>query len=207
MVKSHLPSAFRQHLGCRLLLPAMLAISLHHVAQAAAVLTTTTLALSSASVAAPAAVTLTASVVGGGAAITTGAVTFCDASAAECQNSSIVGTAQLNGSTAVLKIVPSIGVHTYLAKFNATTAAAASTSTVQTLTVTGKDPTSTTLVVSGNPSGYTLTATVAGMAGHPPLLSGTVSFQDTTDGNYILGTGALATPTFTQRFTQPNPPI
>jgi Bacterial Ig-like domain (group 3)/FG-GAP-like repeat len=207
MWKSHLPPAFRQHLGCRLLLPAMLAISLHHVAQAAAVLTTTTLTLSSASVAAPAAVTLTASVVGGGAAITTGAVTFCDASAAECQNSSIVGTAQLNGSTAVLKIVPSIGVHTYLAKFNATTAAAASTSTVQTLTVTGKDPTSTTLAVSGNPSGYTLTATVAGMAGHPPLLSGTVSFQDTTDGNYVLGTGALGTPTFTQRFTQPNPPI
>jgi hypothetical protein len=204
----HLSSSLRQRLGFRLFLPAMLAVALSQVAQAAAAVpTTTTLVLSSATVAAPAAVTLTASVSGGGASITTGAVTFCDASAMECQNSSIVGTAQLNGTTAVLKIIPSIGVHTYTARFNATATATASTSSVQTLTVTGQDPTSTTLVASGNLNGYTLTATVAGMAGHPPLLSGTVSFQDTTDGNYVLATGTLGAPTFTQQFAQPNPPI
>jgi Bacterial Ig-like domain (group 3)/FG-GAP-like repeat len=207
MWKSHPPPALRRRLGFRFVLTAALAIALPYVAQADAVSTSTTLTLSSATVVAPAAVTFTASVTGGGAPITAGAVTFCDAAAAECQNSSIVGTAQLDGATAVLKIIPSIGVHAYVAKFNATASAAASTSTVQTLTVTGQDPTSTTLVASGNPSGYTLTATVTGIAGRPPLLSGAVSLQDTTDGNYVLGTGTLGAPTYTQRFTQPNPPI
>jgi hypothetical protein len=198
------PSACSQRLAFRLVLSVLLTIALPYAAQAAAVSTTTTLVLSSSTIASPAAVTLTASVVGGGAPVTTGIITFCDALAAECQNSSIVGTAQLNGTTAVLKIIPAIGVHTYVAKFNATATALASTSASQTLTVTGQYPTSTTLVASGNPEGYGLTATVVGMAGHPPLLSGTVSFQDTTDGNYVLGTGLLGAPVFGQSFSQPN---
>jgi hypothetical protein len=194
-------------LSLRLFLPALIAAALPPMAQAAAAPTTTTLVLSSPTVASPAAVTLTASVVSGTTPITTGTITFCDASAAECQNSAIVGTAQLNGPTAILKIIPAIGVHTYLAKFGATATAAASTSVTQTLTVTGQNPTSTTLLASGGPSGYGLTATVVGVAGHPPFLSGTVSFQDTTDGNYVLGTAMLGAPTFAQSFIQPNAPI
>ncbi len=200
-------SAFRRRLGLRLFLPALLTTVLPHSAQAAAPNTTTTLVLSSATVASPAAVTLTASVVSGATPVTTGNITFCDTSVPECQNSAIVGTAQLNGPTAIIKIIPAIGVHTYVAKFSATATAAASTSVSQTLTVTGKNPTSTTLVASGGPSGYGLTATVVGVAGHPPLLSGTVSFQDTTDGNYVLGTATLGAPTFAQSFVQPNAPI
>jgi hypothetical protein len=103
MWKSHPPPALRRRLGFRFVLTAALAIALPYVAQADAVSTSTTLTLSSATVVAPAAVTFTASVTGGGAPITAGAVTFCDAAAAECQNSSIVGTAQLDGATAVLK--------------------------------------------------------------------------------------------------------
>jgi hypothetical protein len=198
-------SACRQRLNLRLFLPVLLTFVLPYAAQGAAVPTTTTLVLSSSTVASPALLTLTASVTGGGAPITEGTVIFCDTTlGAECQNSYIVGTAQLNGASATLKIVPAIGVHTYVAKFSATATEAASTSTAQTLTVTGKNPTSTTLVATGNPEGYGLTATVTGMAGRLPLLSGTVSFQDTTDGDYVLGTGVLGAPVFGQSFSQPN---
>ena len=178
------------------------------VAQAAGVATVTTLALSSATVASPAPVTLTASVTAGGSTVTTGSVTFCDASAPECQNTSIVGTGQLNGTTAAIIITPAIGVHTYKAIFNGTAADAASTSATQTLTVSGKNPTSTSIAVSGNLNGYGLTATVVGVAGHPPLLSGTVSFEDTTNNNYVLGTGTLGPPAFAQSFIPgPGSPI
>ena len=179
------------------------------VAQAGGVATATTLTLSAPTVAFPAPVTaLTASVTAGGSAVTTGSVTFCDASATECQNTSIVGTGQLNGTTATIKIVPAIGVHTYKAIFNGTAANAASTSATQTLTVNGKNPTSTSIAVSGNLNGYGLTATVVGVAGHPPLLSGTVSFEDTTNGDFVLGTGTLGPPAFAQSFIPgPTSPI
>ena len=72
--------------------------------------------------------------------------------------------------------------------FNGTTAAAPSTSSAQNLTVTGLYPTTTAIAATGNPSGYGLTATVVGYANHPPLLSGTVSFQDTSNGDFVLGT-------------------
>jgi hypothetical protein len=173
-------------------------------AHAAGVSTVTTLTLSSTTVASPAAVTLTAAVTAGGAAVTAGTVTFCDASAAECQNTSIVGTGQINGNAAVIKIIPAIGVHTYKAIFNGTATNATSTSATQSLTVSGQYPTSTSLAVSGNPNGYGLTATVVGVAGHPPLLSGTVSFQDTTNNNYVLGVGTLGAPAFAQSFVQAN---
>lgn len=194
----------------RLLLSALLAIAtaLPNMAQAGAVSTVTTLALSSPSVASPAAVTLTASVVAGGAPVSAGTVTFCDASAPLCEDSAIVGKAQLNGGTAKLKFIPGIGVHTYKAIFSATSTAAGSTSTAQTLTVTGLYPTTTSIAATGNPSGYGLTATVVGFANNPPLLTGTVSFQDTSNGNFVLGTALLGPPTFAEGFVQaPGSPI
>jgi hypothetical protein len=194
----------------RLLLSALLAIAtiLPHAAWAGAVPTVTTLTLSSPSVASPTAVTLTASVVAGGAPVTTGSVTFCNASATYCEDAAIIGKAQLTGGTAKFKFVPGIGVHTYKAIFNGTTTAAGSISTTQTLTVTGLYPTTTTIGATGNPSGYDLTATVVGFATHPPLLTGTVSFQDTTVGNFVLGTASLGPPTFGQSFVPaPGSPI
>jgi hypothetical protein len=169
----------------------------------AAVSTVTTLTLSPQStIAAPAAVTLTASVTGGGAQLTTGSITFCNASAALCEDAAVVGSAQLTAAgTATLKIIPAIGIHTYNAIFSATATAASSTSTRQTLTVTGLYPTSTAIASTGTSSGYGLTATVVGVANHPPVLAGNVSFNDTTDGNYLLGTAPLGAPAFTQGFT------
>src|ERR1700678_3976051 len=167
--------------------------------QAAPLPTTTTLTLSSPLGAAPTEVALTASVTGSPVP-STGTVTFCNASARLCEDAAILGKAQLVAGTATLRIIPAIGIHTYKAVFNGTTTAAKSTSTAQTLTVTGLYPTTTTITDTGNPSGYGLTATVLALGSNSPLLTGTVSFQDTSAGNYVLGTATLGTPTFSESF-------
>ena len=195
------------------LLPALLAIAnaLSIAANAAAPATTTTLTLSAPSVVWHQPVRLIAQVTAaGGAAVPGGTVTFCDVSGTytRCEDSAIVGRALLLGLTAQINFVPSIGTHKYTAMFNGTNAAAGSTSSAQTLTVTGLYPTTTSITASGNPSGYQLTATVIGFANHPPLLSGTVSFQDTSNSNFVLGTGSLGAPSFGESFVPaPGSPI
>ncbi len=198
----HLSACARPRRGrnTTLLLSALMAVTLPNAAQAAAVPSATTLVLSSPSVASPAAVTLTASVAAGGAPVASGSVIFCDASAPRCEDSAIVGTAQLTAGTAKLKYIPGIGTHKYTAVFTGTAAATASSSSVQTLTVTGLYPTTTAIAATGNPSGYDLTATVVGYANHPPVLAGTVSFQDTSNGNFVLGTAPLGAPTYAENF-------
>ena len=180
------------------LLPAFLAvaIALPIAVHAAALPTVTTLTLSSPSVSWHTPVQLTAQVTAGGAPVTAGTVTFCDLSGpyTRCEDSAIVGKAQITGAGAQINIIPAIGTHKYTAIFNGTNAAAASTSAPQTLTVTGLYPTTTSIAASGNPSGYQLTATVVGFANQPPTLSGTVSFQDTSNGNFVLGTASLGAP-------------
>jgi hypothetical protein len=200
----HLSARVRPRRGrnTKLLLSALMAVTLPYAAQAAAVPSVTTLTLSSSSVASPTAVTLTASVVAGGAPVATGSVTFCDASAPRCEDSAIVGKAQLTAGTAKLKYIPGIGTHKYTAIFTGTAAATASSSSVQTLTVTGLYQTTTAIAATGNPSGYDLTATVVGYANHPPVLAGTVSFQDTSNGNFVLGTAPLGAPTYAENFPQ-----
>ncbi len=94
-----------------------------------------------------------------------------------------------------------MATHKYTAIFTGTAAAAGSTSSAQTLTVTGLYPTTTAIAATGNPSGYDLTATVVGYANHPPVLAGTVSFQDTSNGNFVLGTAPLGAPTYAETFT------
>jgi hypothetical protein len=179
-------------------------------AHAAALPTTTTLTLSSQAVAWHTPVKLTAQVTAGGAAVTEGSVTFCDLSGpyTRCEDSAIVGKAQITGAGAQINIIPAIGPHKYTAMFNGTNAAAAGPSNAQTLTVTGLYPTTTSIAASGNPSGYQLTATVVGFANYPPLhlptLSGTVSFQDTSNNNFVLGTASLVQPpSFAETFVQP----
>jgi hypothetical protein len=191
-------------LTSRLVLTATCTLAM--AAQAAPLPTTTTLTLSSSSVASPAKVMLTASVTAGGAPVTAGFITFCDVTGLYplCEDSAVVGRAQLNGATATFSLIPAIGSHKYTAMFTGTTAAAPSTSSAQSLTVTGLYPTTTAIAATGNPSGYGLTATVVGYANHPPLLAGTVSFQDTSNGDFVLGTAPLGTPAVAETFTQAN---
>ena len=180
------------------LLPAFLAVAvaLPIAVHAAALPTVTTLTLSSPSVSWHTPVQLTAQVTASGAPVTAGTVTFCDLSGpyTRCEDSAIVGKAQITGTGAQINIISTIGTHKFTAIFNGTNAAAASTSAPQTLTVTGLYPTTTSIAASGNPSGYQLTATVVGFGNQPPTLSGTVSFQDTSNGNFVLGTASLGAP-------------
>jgi hypothetical protein len=194
---------FRTRLTSRLMLTAF---TLAIAAQAAPLPTATILTISSSSVASPAKVTLTASVTANGAPVTRGSITFCDVTGLypRCEDSAIVGTAQLNGAKAAFSFIPAIGAHKYTATFNGTTAAAPSTSTAQSLTVTGLHPTTTAIAATGNPSGYSLTATVVGYANQPPSLAGTVSFQDTSNGNFVLGTASLGASSVAETFTQAN---
>jgi hypothetical protein len=188
----------------RLFVSALLfnAVVVPTLAHAAAVATVTTLSLSSSSVASPSPITLMATVTAAGSPVANGTVVFCDATAPYCEDAAIVGRAQLTAGTAQYKFIPGIGSHSYKAIFQATTADQSSTSTTQNVTVSGLYPTATSLTASGNPGGYQLTATVVGYANHPPILAGTVSFQDTSNNNFVLGTASLGTPSYTQGFSQ-----
>lgn len=166
---------------------------------AASVATTTTLQLTSGgsavtSVASGTAITLTASVKAAGVAVTPGQVKFCDASATYCSHIHILGAAQLTSAgTAALKFVPGIGTHTYKAVFLGTNTDASSSSSSVTLTVVGSGsyPSVTTITQSGSAGNYKLTASVAGGEAIPP--TGHVSFLDTNNSNYVLGTSPLST--------------
>ncbi len=177
--------------------------------------TTTTLSVTSTSspvttVASGSVVALTASVKAGTTALTTGQVNFCDASASYCTDIHLLGTAQLTSAgTAVLRFRPRIGGHSYKAVFLGINSDASSSSSASGLTVTGKNPTITTIAQSGNPGNYTLTATVGGIVNASGTLAptGTVSFLDTTTGNSVLGTAAVGSGTLGLSFlNSSNPP-
>jgi hypothetical protein len=195
----------------RLILSALLAFAatMPIAAHAATPPTVTTLTLSSPSVSWHAHVRLTAQVTAGGAPVTEGTVTFCDLSGPYtlCEDSAIVGKAQITSAGAQINITPAIGTHKYTAVFNGTNAAAASASAFRTLAVTGLYPTITAIAATGNPSSYALTATVVGYASQPPGLAGSVSFEDTT-ANTLLGVVPLGTPAFAQSYTAaPGSPV
>jgi hypothetical protein len=175
--------------------------------------TSTTLSMSSGgftvasggSIVSPAQLTLTATVVAGGTAITKGTVNFCVTGAKICSDVNLIGSAQLTtAGTASFTYVPPIsklnaGVavpSSYTAVFIGTTANAKSSSAASTLTVTGTFATTSVLTsvqtaTNPPPYVYTLTDTVTGNTQNYP--TGTVSFQDTSDGNYVLGTSTIVT--------------
>jgi hypothetical protein len=159
-------------------------------------------------------VTLTAAVVSGSTKLTTGQVNFCDASAKYCTDIHLLGTAQLiqsgpSAGTAIFRFHPAIGSHNYKAVFagtpNGATFYEGSTSSTATLTVTGTFPTTTAIAASGNAGNYSLTATVSGTEG-TVAPTGTVSFLDTTNNNFSLGTAALGAGTETLGFFNSSTP-
>jgi hypothetical protein len=179
----------------------MFVFSLMHAPSAHAGSTTTTLTLSSSSVVAGTVVTFTATV-SNGAAVTTGLVSFCNATALYCENPSVViGTAQLTpAGTAVIKLVLGLGTHSYMAIFNGTTANGTSTSSAQTLVVTGTRPTMTVISASGSAGSYILNGTVVSTGLTTPLMTGSASFADTTNGNFVVGSVVMGSPTSSQGF-------
>ena len=112
-------------------------------------------------------VTLTATVKAGSVELIAGRVDFCDAAAKYCTDIHLLGTVQLTSAgTAVLRLRPSLGAHSFKAVFLGTphgsVATATSASGPAVLTVTGKNPSATVIAQSGYPGNYTLTATVGG---------------------------------------------
>lgn len=151
-----------------------------------------------ASVAAGTVVTLTASAQSGANAITRGQVDFCDATATYCTGSGLLGTAPLTSAgTAILRLRPSIGTHSYKAALVANNAALSSTSTSYTFIVNGTP--SDTIIQSGSIGAYELTATVTGL-GSTIAPTGAVSFLDTTNSNYLLASASLDGSTLMQSF-------
>ena len=177
--------------------------------------TITTLAVTSAgqavtTVASGSVVTLTASVRAGNMPVTRGQVNFCDASAKYCTDIHLPGTAQLTSAgTAILKLRPGIGSHSYKAAFLGTKSATASSSSAAALTVTGTIPqysSTTSFARAGSWGNYDLTATVTETGGVAPL-TGTVSFLDTSYGNALLGTGMLGASTAGLAWLNPQSPV
>jgi CSLREA domain-containing protein len=176
-------------------------------AWAATIATTTALTVTNGgktvtSVAAGTVITLTATVVSGSGPVNPGQIKFCDATAAHCEDSALLATAQLTtAGAATFTFRPGIGSHSYQAVFAGTSSYAKSTSAAANLTVTGPYPTATMIAASGTIGDYTLTATVVGMGSHTPGPAGDVSFLDATNGNASPGSAALGTATLAEGFT------
>ena len=135
-------------------------------------------------------VTLTATVTDGVNPVTSGMVLFCDASATVCENNSALGLVQLTspGATATLKIGSgALGVHKYMAVYQANNNYSSSTSNTVSYTVVGKYASTTTIGSTGTVGAYTLSGTVAGIGSVFIGPTGNVSFLDTSAGNNQLG--------------------
>ncbi len=160
-------------------------------AQTATALAVTSSGAAATQVSVGTAVSLTASVTAGSTPVTPGIVKFCDATAAYCTDSHLLGTAQLKkDGTATLRFMPGIGAHSYKAVFAGTSTYASSSSSTSSLTVNGTHSSTTSVAESGSTGSYSLTATVSGTGG-ASAPGGSVSFLDTSNGNAILGTASL----------------
>lgn len=160
--------------------------------------TTTLLNLSASSVVSGSVLTLTASV-SNGSPVKVGLVTFCDATATYCEDAALIGISQLTSAgTAVLRLVPGNGNHSYKAIFNRTVSNAASTSSTQSMTVTGTNATTTAISSSGSAGSYTLAGTVVATGSGTLPQTGSMSFFDTTIGYTVATlTPGVATPSYT----------
>jgi trimeric autotransporter adhesin len=173
--------------------------------------TVTTLSLTSggnvvSSVAGGTVVTLTATVQANGSSRTLGQINFCDATAGSCTDIHLLGTAQVTSAgTAILRLHPGPGSHSYKAVFPGALNDGASTSATIGLTVgprmAGPQTTYTVASITGpvatNTYGtYALTANVGTKGTVPP--SGTVSFSGTNvatgNGFSLPGTATLGPP-------------
>ncbi|WP_229668952.1 beta strand repeat-containing protein, partial [Edaphobacter acidisoli] len=164
--------------------------------------TTTTLTVVPTSTSDGSVVTMTATVKAGATALTGGTVTFKDTynSVAETLGTVQVQSANGNAGTAVLKQEFGwVGTHSIIATFNPPSAYAASSSSAQSVTVSGPYPTVTSLSYAGTSGNYSLTATVIGAGSNSLSPTGNVSFLDTSNSNYLLGVAGLSAGTITQQ--------
>jgi hypothetical protein len=173
----------------------MMGLSLSLVAKASTPTSTTLTLLPSASVNVGRPVTLSAKVLANGKVVYPGTVVFCNASAARCDNSAILGQAQLTSAgIAQVHLRMGAGTHSIAAVFQATpnsaTPLASSTSPPVTLTVNGLNTDSAAIATSGVAGNFKLTATLTAYGSLVP--TGTFSFIDQTSGNASVGSIPLS---------------
>jgi Pro-kumamolisin, activation domain/Bacterial Ig-like domain (group 3)/MBG domain (YGX type)/FG-GAP-like repeat len=155
------------------------------VAAAATTLTFTAGGNAVSSVAQGTLVTAMATVTAGANPVAAGQVYLCDAGASYCDSAHQIAAVQLNNNgNAVFRFIPGPGTHAYKALFAGTTTNLASSSSSTPLTVTGSQPTATTITQTGTAGNYTVAATVTGQG--PAAPTGNVSFVDTTANNAVL---------------------
>lgn len=154
--------------------------------------TTTTVSVSpSASVSEGTVLTLQATVNAGASAVATGSVTFYDGATA-LANVPLVNTeSSYTYGTANLKVRLGPGSHIITALYTGTTGYLSSTSSPQTITVTGASSatTATKISSSGSAGSYTLSGKVTAFSSTAP--TGSVFFVDQTNNNFSLGSAAL----------------
>jgi hypothetical protein len=136
-------------------------------------------------------ITLSATVKAGSAPVTLGQVNFCDVVFPHCTDMGLLGTARLTPSgEANLRLRLGLGSHTIRADFEGTKQNAFSSSADQAALVTGFQPILTSVITdAGEPGNYSLGASFTSGGVSPP--TGTVLFQDTSNGNHVLGSGLL----------------
>jgi hypothetical protein len=94
-----------------------------------------------------------------------GTIVFCNANPPRCEDSAILGQAQLTSAgSAQIHLRLAVGTYSITAKFqgalHGTPVLASSTSTIVTLTVTGRDATSAVLTTSGVAGNFKFTGTL-----------------------------------------------
>jgi len=157
---------------------------------------TVTLATSSSSITAGSAVKLTATVTGSaGGSVYPAIVAFFDGST-QLARIPVAGASPASGFTtgnAVFSVVPGLGVHSYTATVYAGVSSyLTASSTAASVTVTGTEPSLTTLSASPNAintSNYDFTASVVGSGFPTP--TGILSLLDQTNSNAQVGTVSL----------------
>ncbi len=137
---------------------------------------------------------LLATVQSGGNPVQFGRVSFCVvAKAAACVGPNLLGQAEVTNSpvagTAAVFVHLPIGTHQVKAVFAGQQTIASSTSAIQTITVTGRYNTTTTLSSSGSAGNYTLTGKVSASGRIAP--TGSLSFLDASDSSFSLGSATL----------------
>lgn len=174
------------------LLSALLATPRAVLAQTQAAATTTTLSVSPSSpVTSGSLVTLTASVTNTGGAVLDGSVQFYDGTRLLGSTTLVsTGSAGFTPGTATFKTFAlAVGSHSLTAKFLGTNTNTTSTSSAESLTISGRARTVSSLTSFANADGtYNLNATVTGAGSTTP--TGTFEFDDTTTGS-PLGTQGL----------------
>lgn len=162
--------------------------------------TTIALAVNPSSAAYGSAFTMVATVAQSGSAhALRGSVTFTDTVGTTSRVLGVVqvqSAAGIAGRAVLVQRLGAIGSHSVTATFSPTAYFSGITSAAQTVSVSGLYPTVTSLASTGGSAGnWSFQATVVGFESLTLSPTGIVSLQDTSNGNYPLGTSTLGSGT------------